>query len=302
LRRKAIEKDSRGAGYSSESTSVSVSASRSVRANLSVCARDRFRASAHINVNASVSVSGCGKRRRAVTEPWEVSRQNYGASQGGKDPRRESLHHLLLARLFSRRDTVYLRWVRVRGSANINTSVGTSVIVSVRVNTSGGNYKDAGVSITVSIVNPRMKCHRRESLLCRWSTRPVSRQRFKADNAIQVNEEKWTTKPDAAGRVTFTIKLQQASRVVALSLHQGGHEKIFTTVRVQARQGGKGHDLVTIPTEDNGDGVHYLWLRHPIQGQTFDLVFDADSVSGTSGSAGLKYVALADYVSESAGW
>jgi hypothetical protein len=39
-------------------------------------------------------------------------------------------------------------------------------------------------------------------------------------------------------------------------------------------------------------------LQHPIQEKQFELIFNADSAQGTSGFTGLKFVALAGYVSE----
>ena len=39
-------------------------------------------------------------------------------------------------------------------------------------------------------------------------------------------------------------------------------------------------------------------FAHPIQEKQFELIFNVDSAQGTSGSTGLKFVALAGYVSE----
>jgi len=131
-----------------------------------------------------------------------------------------------------------------------------------------------------------------------YANNTLDDQRFTSGNAIMIDEEEWAIPPDAAGLVTFTIHLKQEGRVVSLSLIQGGQGRIFTKMRVQSKQGGQ---ELTIPPKDDGGCLHHLWLQHPIQGQEFDLIFDADSVSGISGSTGLMYVALAGYVSEPAG-
>jgi hypothetical protein len=126
-------------------------------------------------------------------------------------------------------------------------------------------------------------------------------QEFNARNATLINEEEWATSADAVGPVTLTIRLKQTAQVVGICLLHGEQGKIFTQVEVQARQGNQKHNLVTIPPKDAEGGPHHLWLQHPIQGREFDLIFNADSVLGDSGSAGLKYVALAGYVSEPGG-
>ena len=126
-------------------------------------------------------------------------------------------------------------------------------------------------------------------------------QEFNARNATLINEEEWATSADAVGPVTLTIRLEQTAQVVGICLLHGEQGKIFTQVEVQAKQGNQKHNLVTIPPKDAGGAPHHLWLQHPIQGREFDLIFNADSVLGDSGSAGLKYVALAGYVSEPGG-
>jgi hypothetical protein len=126
-------------------------------------------------------------------------------------------------------------------------------------------------------------------------------QDFNARNATLINEEEWATTADVVGPVTFTIRLEQQAQVVGICLLHGEQGKIFTQVEVRAKHGNQKHNLVTIPPKNAGGGPHHLWLQHPIQGREFDLVFNADSVLGDSGSAGLKYVALAGYVSEPGG-
>jgi hypothetical protein len=126
-------------------------------------------------------------------------------------------------------------------------------------------------------------------------------QEFNARNATLINEEEWATTADAVGPVMFTIRLEQQAQVVGICLLHGEQGKIFTQVEVQAKQGNQKHNLVTIPPKDAGGAAHHLWLQHPIQGREFGLIFNADSVLGGSGSAGLKYVALAGYVSEPGG-
>lgn len=126
-------------------------------------------------------------------------------------------------------------------------------------------------------------------------------QKFNARNAILINEEEWATTADAVGPVRFTIRFEQQAQVVGICLLHGEQGKIFTQVEVRAKQGNQKHNLVTIPPKDAGGAPHHLWLQHPIQGKEFDLIFNADSVLGDSGSAGLKYVALAGYVSEPGG-
>jgi hypothetical protein len=126
-------------------------------------------------------------------------------------------------------------------------------------------------------------------------------QEFNARNATLINDEEWATTADAVGPVMFTIRLEQQAQVVGICLLHGEQGKIFTQVEVQAKQGNQKHNLVTIPPKDAGGAPHHLWLQHPIQGREFDLIFNADSVLGDSGSAGLKYVALAGYVSEPGG-
>ena len=95
--------------------------------------------------------------------------------------------------------------------------------------------------------------------------------------------------------------IQEEPQWIGICLLHGEQGKIFTQVEVQAKQGNQKHNLVTIPPKDAGGAPHHLWLQHPIQGREFDLIFNADSVLGDSGSAGLKYVALAGYVSEPGG-
>ena len=126
-------------------------------------------------------------------------------------------------------------------------------------------------------------------------------QEFNARNATLINDEEWATTADAVGPVMFTIRLEQQAQVVGICLLHGEQGKIFTQVEVQAKQGNQKHNLVTIPPKDAGGAPHHLWLQHPIQGREFDLIFNTDSVLGDSGSAGLKYVALAGYVSEPGG-
>jgi hypothetical protein len=47
--------------------------------------------------------------------------------------------------------------------------------------------------------------------------------------------------------------------------------------------------------KEAGNKLHYTWLQHPIYGKQFELIFNVDSAQGTSGSAGLKFVALAGW-------
>jgi len=121
---------------------------------------------------------------------------------------------------------------------------------------------------------------------------------FNAINATRVNENEWITKAEATGPITFTIRLAQKASVVGIWLLHGEHGKIFTQVEVKAKDGSQKRNLVIIPPKDAGNRPHYTWLQHPIQGKQFELIFNADSAHGTSGSAGLKFLALAGYVSD----
>ena len=121
---------------------------------------------------------------------------------------------------------------------------------------------------------------------------------FNAINATRVNENEWITKAEATGPITFTIRLAQKARVVGIWLRHGEQRKIFTQVEVTTKDGSHESNLVIIPPNDAGNRPHYAWLQHPIQGKLFELIFNADSAHGSSGSAGLKYVALAGYVSD----
>ena len=121
---------------------------------------------------------------------------------------------------------------------------------------------------------------------------------FHAINATRVNDNEWITKAEATGPITFTIRLAQKASVVGIWLLHGEHGKIFTQVEVKAKDGSQESNLLIIPPKDAGNRPHYIWLQHPIQEQQFELIFNADSAHGTSGSTGLKFVALAGYVSE----
>jgi hypothetical protein len=121
---------------------------------------------------------------------------------------------------------------------------------------------------------------------------------FHALNATRVNENEWITKAEATGPITFTIRLAQKASVVGIWLLHGDHGRIFTQVEVKAKDGSQESNLVIIPPKDAGNRPHYIWLQHPIQEKQFELIFNDDSAHGTSGSAGLKFVALAGYVSD----
>jgi hypothetical protein len=117
-------------------------------------------------------------------------------------------------------------------------------------------------------------------------------------NATLENENEWMTKEEATGPITFTIQLAQKARVVGLWLLHGKHGKLFTQVEVKVMGGHQKSTMIIIPQEA-GNKAHYTWLQHPIYGQQFELIFNADSTQGTSGSAGLKFVALAGWATSS---
>jgi hypothetical protein len=121
---------------------------------------------------------------------------------------------------------------------------------------------------------------------------------FEAMNATLENENEWMTKAEATGPITFKIQLAQKARVVGLWLLHGKHGKLFTQVEVKVMGGHQKSTMVIIPQEA-GNKAHYTWLQHPIYGQQFELIFNADSTQGTSGSAGLKFVALAGWATSS---
>jgi hypothetical protein len=121
---------------------------------------------------------------------------------------------------------------------------------------------------------------------------------FEAINATLENENEWMTKAEAMGPITFTIRLAQKANVVGIWLLHGAHGKLFTQVEVKAKDGHQKSNMVIIPPKDAGNKPHFIWLQHPIQEKQFELIFNADSAQGTSGSTGLKFVALAGYVSE----
>jgi hypothetical protein len=121
---------------------------------------------------------------------------------------------------------------------------------------------------------------------------------FEAMNATLENENEWMTKAEATGPITFKIQLAQKARVVGLWLLHGTHGKLFTQVEVKVMGGHQKSTMVIIPQEA-GNKAHYTWLQHPIYGQQFELIFNADSTQGTSGSAGLKFVALAGWATSS---
>ena len=81
-------------------------------------------------------------------------------------------------------------------------------------------------------------------------------------------------------------------------LLHGEHRRFFTQVEVKAKDGHQKSNMVIIPPKDAGNKPHFIWLQHPIQEKQFELIFNADSAQGTSGFTGLKFVALAGYVSE----
>ena len=121
---------------------------------------------------------------------------------------------------------------------------------------------------------------------------------FKAMNATLENEDEWMTKEEATGPITFTIQLAKKASVVGFWLLHGTNGKLFTQVEVKAKDGSQESNLVIIPPKDAGNKLQFFWLQHPIQEKQFELIFNADSAQGTSGSTGLKFVALAGYVSE----
>jgi hypothetical protein len=121
---------------------------------------------------------------------------------------------------------------------------------------------------------------------------------FEAMNATLENENEWMTKAEATGPITFKIQLAQKARVVGLWLLHGTHGKLFTQVEVKVMGGHQKSTMVIIPQEA-GNKAHYTWLQQPIYGQQFELIFNADSTQGTSGSAGLKFVALAGWATSS---
>jgi len=118
---------------------------------------------------------------------------------------------------------------------------------------------------------------------------------FEAMNATLENENEWMTKAEATGPITFTIQLAQKARVVGIWLLHGKHGKLFTQVEVKAKDGHQKSTMVIIPPKEAGNKAHYTWLQHPIHGKQFELIFNVDSAQGTSGSAGLKFVALAGW-------
>jgi len=118
---------------------------------------------------------------------------------------------------------------------------------------------------------------------------------FEARNATLENDSEWMTKAEATGPITFTIQLAQKARVVGIWLLHGKHGKLFTQVEVKVKVGHQKSTMVIIPPKEAGNKAHYTWLQHPIYGQQFELIFNADSAQGTSGSAGLKFVALAGW-------
>ena len=122
---------------------------------------------------------------------------------------------------------------------------------------------------------------------------------FEARNATLENDSEWMTKAEATGPITFTIQLAQKARVVGLWLLHGKHGKLFTQVEVKVKVGHQKSTMVIIPPKEAGNKAHYTWLQHPIYGQQFELIFNADSAQGTSGSAGLKFVALAGWATPS---
>jgi hypothetical protein len=121
---------------------------------------------------------------------------------------------------------------------------------------------------------------------------------FKAMNATLENEDEWMTKEEATGPITFTIQLAKKASVVGFWLLHGTNGKLFTQVEVKAKDGSQESNLVIIPPKDAGNKPQFFWLQHPIQEKQFELIFNADSAQGTSGFTGLKFVALAGYVSE----
>ena len=115
-------------------------------------------------------------------------------------------------------------------------------------------------------------------------------QEFHAINATLVNDKEWITKAEATGPITFTIRLEQKARVVGIWLLHGEQGKTFTQVEVKAKDGHQESNMVIIPPKDAGNRPHYIWLQHPIQEQQFELIFNADSAHGTSGSAGSRWL------------
>ena len=114
-------------------------------------------------------------------------------------------------------------------------------------------------------------------------------------NATREDENEWWTKTEAKGPITFTIRLEQKARVVGIWLLHGEHRRFFTQVEVKAKDGHQESNMVTIPPKEARNKSHYTWLQHPIYGKQFELIFNVDSAQGTSGSAGLKFVALAGW-------
>jgi hypothetical protein len=122
---------------------------------------------------------------------------------------------------------------------------------------------------------------------------------FEAMNATREDEYEWWTTEGATGPITFTIRLEHKARVVGIWLLHGEHRRFFTQVEVKAKDGHQERNMVTIPPKEAGSKSQYTWLQHPIDGEHFELIFNVDSATnertGTSGSAGLKFVALAGW-------
>jgi len=122
---------------------------------------------------------------------------------------------------------------------------------------------------------------------------------FEAMNATREDEYEWWTTEGATGPITFTIRLEHKARVVGVWLLHGEHRRLFTHVEVKAKDGHQERNMVTIPPKEAGSKSQYTWLQHPIYGEHFELIFNVDSATnertGTSGSAGLKFVALAGW-------
>jgi len=149
-----------------------------------------------------------------------------------------------------------------------------------------------------------VKCHRGKSILCPWSTGPVLGSGAVLAQCVKCHcgETCWWEVPRQSESVV-SLRCVSVSVRVGISASVSISISIIASVSVSVSVSASASRSVSVSfsvsisdrVKEAGNKLHYTWLQHPIYGKQFELIFNVDSAQGTSGSAGLKFVALAGW-------
>ena len=149
-----------------------------------------------------------------------------------------------------------------------------------------------------------MKCHRGKSILCPRSTGPVLGSGAVLAQCVKCHcgETCWWEVPRQSESVV-SLRCVSVSVRVGISASVSISISIIASVSVSVSVSASASRSVSVSfsvsisdrVKEAGNKLHYTWLQHPIYGKQFELIFNVDSAQGTSGSAGLKFVALAGW-------